>query len=300
MDLQTLLNSKQAGELALFLSRLIPPSVGYRLARFVAARIAANPETPIVQAIRENQWVVNREALSPEQLDEVVVESLGYITRAFFELFRYLDNPERLAELVVFDSPAQELILRSAQSVQGVVACGLHMSNFDLVIRVAAHKGARILGLSLPEANEAIEWQHQLRRQIGVEILPASISNMRQLIRRLQAGEMVMTGIDHPRPGLNYHPLFFGRPAQLPTHHIVLAQKARVPIVLLTSVLEEDGRYHVHTSDYIEMTVSGDHDLDMRQNTEKVMQAAEALISLAPRQWTVFQPVWPGVSQEMP
>jgi lauroyl/myristoyl acyltransferase len=300
MNLQTILNSKQAGRVALFLSRHIPPSMGYRLARLMAARIAANPETPMVQAIRANQWVVCGGNLSASQLDQAVLDCLGCVARSFFELFRYMNEPARLEEMVIFDRRAQELIQRSLRSERGVVACGLHMGNFDLVVRVAAHKGAHILGLSLPEANEAIEWQHELRRQVGVEILPASIANLRQLIRRLQAGEMVITGIDHPRPGLNYHPVFFGRPAQLPTHHIYLAQKARVPIVLLTSVLEEDGRYHVHTSDYIEMTVSGDHDMDMRQNTEKVMQAAEALISLAPRQWTVFQSVWPGVSQEMP
>jgi phosphatidylinositol dimannoside acyltransferase len=300
MNLQTILNSKQAGRVALFLSRHIPPSVGYRLARFAAARIAANPETPMVQAIRANQWVVCGGNFTASQLDQAVLECLGCVSRSFFELFRYLNEPARLDEMVIFDSRAQELLQRGRQTERGVVACGLHMGNFDLVIRLAAHKGAHILGLSLPEANEAIEWQHALRRQVGVEILPASIANLRQLIRRLQAGEMVITGIDHPRPGLNYHPVFFGRPAQLPTHHIYLAQKARVPIVLLTSVLEDDGRYHVYTSDFIEMTVCGDHDLDMKQNAERVMQAAEALIALAPRQWTVFQPVWPQVLEEIP
>ena len=71
---------------------------------------------------------------------------------------------------------------------------------------------------------------------MGLEILPATIANIRQLIRRLQAGEMVITGVDRPTSDLKYHPVFFGRPAQLPTHYIYLALKAHVPIVLLASM----------------------------------------------------------------
>lgn len=300
MNLQTILNSRQAGRLALFLSRLIPPAAGYRLARWVAARIAASPQTPMVQAMRANQWVVSGGALSADQLDVAVLESLNHVTRSFFQLFHYLDDPEALDKLVVFGPQALELIQRPLQADRGAVVCGLHMSSFDLVIRTAALKGAHILGLSLPEADEAVEWQHKMRRQAGVEILPASIANLRQLVHRLEAGEMLITGIDHPRPGLNYHPVFFGRPAQLPTHHIYLAQKARVPIYLLASILEDDGRYHVHSSDVIEMTSCPDRDQEMACNAERVLQAAEALIRRAPRQWTIFQPVWPDILEQVP
>lgn len=300
MNLQTILNSKQAGRLALFLSRQIPSAAGYRLADAVAARIAANRQTPLVQAIRANQWVVGGCALSASELDAIVLESLGHVARAFFQLFRYLNSPAALEELVVFGPEAQELLRRGPRAERGLVVCGLHMSSFDLVMRAAALQGAHIFGLSLPEANEAVEWQHELRRQVGMEILPASMANLRQTVHRLQAGEMVVTGVDHPRPGLKHQPLFFGRPAQLPTHHVYLAQKAGVPIVLLASVLEEDGRYHVYSSGPIEMTAQGDRDRELVRNAEKVLQAAEALIRRAPHQWTIFQPVWPEALGEMP
>jgi phosphatidylinositol dimannoside acyltransferase len=299
MNLQTLLNSKQAGKLALFLSRRIPLSAGYRLAAFAAARIAANPQTPLVQAIRANQWAVSGGTLSAGELEEIVPESLGYVARAFFELFRYLDDPAALENLVVFGPEALDLLHRGSQAGRGVVVCGVHMSGFDLVMRAAALTGAHLFGLSLPEANEAVEWQHEMRRQVGMEILPASIGNLRQAVHRLAKGEMVITGIDYPRPGLKYQPLFFGRPAQLPTHHVYLAQKACVPIVLLASVLEEDGRYHVYSSGYIEMTPGDDREKEMVHNAEKVLQAAEALIRRAPHQWTIFQPVWPDVLENL-
>jgi lauroyl/myristoyl acyltransferase len=300
MNLQTMLNSKQAGKLALFLSSRIPPSVGYRLARIIAARIAANPQTPMVQAIRANQWVVSGGCLSASELDEAVLESLENIARAFFQLFRYLNDPSKLDELVVFNHQAWELICRKPSAGRGLVVCGVHSSSFDLVVRAAAHKGARILALSLPEADDAVEWQHNIRRQVGLEILPATVANIRQLVHRLEAGEMVLTGVDRPMPDLKYHPVFFGRPAQLPTHHIYLAQKARVPIVLLASIMQSDGRYHVVSSDYINMETGDSRSEEMTNNAERVLQAAEALIRRSPRQWTVFQPVWPQVLEEVP
>jgi phosphatidylinositol dimannoside acyltransferase len=300
MNLQNILNSKQAGRFALFLSRHTPPSVGYRLAHLLAVRIAASPQTPAVQAIRANQWVVSGGSLTASQLDGVVAESLEYVARAFFQLFHYLNDPSMLDELVVFNTQAMELINQKPQAGRGIVVCGVHSSSFDLVVRAAAHKGGQILGLSLPEANQAVEWQHKIRRQAGLEILPASVPNFRRIIHRLEAGEMVLTGVDHPTPDLKYHPLFFGRPAELPTHHIYLAQKARVPIVLLASILQEDGHYHVVSSEKIEMVTCANRHDEMTTNAERVLQAAEGLIRLSPSQWTVFKPLWPQALKEVP
>jgi KDO2-lipid IV(A) lauroyltransferase len=229
-----------------------------------------------------------------------VLISLDNVARSSFQLFRYLNNPARLDDLVVFNPQAWELISREPKAGRGLVVCGVHSSSFDLVMRFAAMKRAGILALSLPETNQAVEWQHEIRRQVGLEILPATMANIRQLVHRLQEGEMVLTGVDYPIPGVKYHPLFFGRPAQLPTHYIYLAQKARVPIVLLASILQADGRYHVVSSDYIEMETCSNRSDEMVANAERVLQAAEALIRLSPCQWTVFQPLWPQVLKDVP
>jgi KDO2-lipid IV(A) lauroyltransferase len=211
-----------------------------------------------------------------------------------------MDDPEALKDLVVFNQQALELIHRGPQDERGVLVCGVHSSSFDLALRAAVPKGAHILALSLPETNEAVEWQHTIRNQVGFELLPATMANIRHLVHRLEAGEMVLTGVDRPMPDLKYHPVFFGRPAQLPTHYVYLAQKARVPIVLWSSVLEDDGRYHVYSSDYIEMETGSSRSEEMIHNAERVLQAAEPLIRRSPHQWTVFHPIWPQVLEEVP
>ena len=300
MDLQTFLNSRQAGILAFRISRSLPSGLGHRLARSIADRISTRRQLPLVQAIRANRWVVSGEELSGSQLDQAVRENLRHIAQSFYTLFRCLDDPDASQSLVVFNPQIEELIIRSQEGKQGVIVAGLHLSNFDLVFQAAALHGLHAVGLSLPEASQAIEWQHHFRRQAGLEILSASLANFRQVIGRLEAGQTVVTGIDRPVKESKRKPLFFSRRAHLPVHHIQLALKARVPIVLIGAVLNSDGKYHIHASNYLEMQQFSDHQDELLWNAEKVLEIAADMIRLAPHQWGVVQPVWPEVLAELP
>ncbi len=141
-----------------------------------------------------------------------------------------------------------------------------------------------------------MKWQHTLRRRSGLEILDANLANLRQIILRLQNGETVVTGIDRPIPDPKIKPVFLGYPAHLPVHHIHLALKAQVPIIVMGAVYGEDGRYHIHSSKEIHMQQHSDHQHDLQLNAERVLSEAQKIISLAPQQWSVFQSVWPEVT----
>jgi KDO2-lipid IV(A) lauroyltransferase len=103
----------------------------------------------------------------------------------------------------------------------------------------------------------------------------------------------VLTGIDRPVPDPGSRPRFFGRPAVLPMHHIFLATKARVPVMLMASDLQADGKYHIATSDLIEMDPDPDRERGAIRNAEKVLTIAEGFIRRVPQQWLVSLPVWP-------
>lgn len=83
-------------------------------------------------------------------------------------------------------------------------------------------------------------------------------------------------------------------------HHIFLATKARVPIVVAVTILQEDGKYHVFASDFIEMDSHPDPDVEMIRNAEKVLHIAEKFIRRAPEQWSVPLPVWPEIMDLVP
>jgi KDO2-lipid IV(A) lauroyltransferase len=296
-NLQTILTSPSAAKLAYMLCRLLPPRMGYSLARSIAGRIADRPDMPVVQAMRINQWM--SDPTCRDRLDAAVRDCLGYIAIGFYQLFRNYSRPQAMQRLVAPDPRIDELIARSHEQRSGLMIAGLHMSGFDLVSQAIFQRGLRAMALSLPETTETIEWQHDLRRRSGVDIRPPTIANLRLAVERLQQGGLVMTGIDRPMPGLKYTPRLFGRPARLPTHHIYLALKARVPVLVVGAEFREDGKYHLLVSPEVHLQPETNHRGEMLVNAERVLALAETIICQAPRQWTVPYPLWPEVETEM-
>lgn len=298
MELQRLLNSRKAGEWVLRICRIVPPKTGTLLSRWVAGRIASNQQAEAVQAVRLNQWMVSGGSLSGTSLDRAALACWQFITFSFYELFHYIDFPEQLQQKVDFSPQVEALIARSRDirpgAGPGLILAGVHLAGFDLVAQAATLHGLRAIALSLPQASDSIEWQHQFRRKVGMEIMPANLANLKSTIQRLAAGEIVLTGIDRPMPGLKYRPLFFGQPACLPTQHITLALKTNAPIVVLAPIRGADGRYTVCTSEFLTLRHYRDHTETIVCNAERVLEAAAALICKAPRQWSITHSIWPG------
>jgi KDO2-lipid IV(A) lauroyltransferase len=131
-----------------------------------------------------------------------------------------------------------------------------------------------------------------------MNIVPTSVAALRRAIRHLEQGGMLVTGIDRPIPNPEICPHFFGRPATLPVHHIFLAMKAQVPVIVAAANLQSDDRYHVFASDLIEM--DADRQTGLLCNAEKVLAVAEQFIRNCPEQWCVPLPVWPQVMDLVP
>jgi KDO2-lipid IV(A) lauroyltransferase len=137
--------------------------------------------------------------------------------------------------------------------------------------------------------------EYEIRKRTGMNLVPASVGALRQALKQLQQGGMVLTGIDRPIEKPEVMPRFFGRPAALPIHHIYLAMKARVPIVITAAYRQEDGKYHVFASEPVEMDSCPVPEETLLHNAEKVLAVAERFIRRAPQQWSVPLPVWPHV-----
>ena len=300
VDLQKIINSSLSLRLVSALAQRLPPRVGYRLADFAAAQIARQHNSGVVRAVRANQWVIRGETLDGEMLDQIVHETFRYWARAIFDLYHYLQTPDAVEQFIVLEPSFQSLVQRPEFDKRGLMIVGLHLSNFDLILQWLCRQGMNPLLLTIPNPQGGRQLEYELRKRVGMRLLPASVSAFRQAIRHLQWGGMVVTGIDRPIPSPRGCPRFFGRPAALHMHHIFLATKAHVPIVVAVTALQGDGKYHVFASEFIEMDSHPDVDLAMLQNAEKVLSAAEEFIRLVPQQWSVPLPVWPQVMDLVP
>jgi len=300
MDIQQLINSSFSLRLVYTFARLLPPRLGYRMARLAADQIAAQRDSDLVRAVRSNQWVVCGETRDKETLDRAVLATFRNWARAIFDLYHYLEDPDSTGQLIVTDERVRQLIRRPEFDRRGLLIIGLHISNFDLVLQWLCRQMISPLVLTIPNPRGGRRVEYEIRKKTGMNLVPVSIEALRHAVSHLKEGGVVLTGIDRPISEPRSRPRFFGRPAALPLHHIFLGMKARVPMLMAVNYLEPDGKQHVITSDLIEMDSYPNHEHAMAANGEKVLALAEEFIRRAPQQWSVPLPVWPETMDLVP
>jgi KDO2-lipid IV(A) lauroyltransferase len=293
MDLQQVINSSWGLKLAMWLARTAPPGVGYKIAGWVADIMSSRRGAPVVRAIRLNQWMAHGQNLEGRALDAAVRATFQHSARAIFDLHHYIDDMPATQRLVDLEPPVRDFVARKEFESRGLVAVGLHMSNFDLVLQWMCKQGLKPLVLTIPAPAGGRRLEYEARLKTGMNLVPTSVSALRQAVKHLQQGGLVVTGIDRAIENPPVCPRFFGSPAALPVHHIYLAQKAHVPVQIFATTLQPDGRYRVFCSDLIEMDEHLDRDIETLRNAEKVLNIAESMIQKAPEQWLVPLPVWP-------
>ena len=299
-DPQNTINSPLGLSIALLIGRYTPNCIGHPLVNFAADRISARKNWKMVQAARLNQWVVRGGNLSQAALDEAVCQNFRSTARSIFDLYHNINNPNVFRQIIDVHPLAEELLHRPEYADRGLVVAGIHMSNFDFIGQAAGMSGVKAMFLALPDMHPGYRKQLKLRREKGMNILPTSSGTIKQAVKFLRDGGTVMTGIDRPDESYPYRPLFFGRPAPLPIHHIFMALKAQVPVLVGAVICQSDGKYHFLFSEPIEMQPHPDRHQEIVQNAEKVLQAAEDFIHYDPSQWSMTFPVWPDAMLQVP
>ena len=298
--IERLINSSAALNMVTAIARAAPPGLGYSVASMVARWIDSLHDSGPVIAIRSNQRVIAGGNSIPGDLDPTTRVVLQNSARSIYELYHYIQKPGAIGRLYSIDPSFQAIYERPEFDGGGLVLAGLHMVGFDLGLQWLCMNRFRPLVLTIPSPQGGRWMEYETRRQSGVNIVPGSVKGLLQAIRHLQRGGMLVTGIDRPVPDPDPRPLFFGRPAALPAHHVFLALKTHVPIVVVVSRLEEDGKHHILASPPIAMDPYPDRADELLFNAEKVLSVAEGFIRQTPLQWLISLPVWPDIINDVP
>jgi phosphatidylinositol dimannoside acyltransferase len=300
IDLQQLINSPIAVHLVSLLGRVIPPRLAYPVCDLIADRVASRRDSRVTQAVRVNQWMVRGANLEKEALDRVVWETFRNNARNLYDLYHYVENPEATYRILSLSATALGLVERPEIGDRGLVIVGLHLSNFDLALQSICRQGFKAIVLTIPNPQGGRRVEYEMRRRTGMNLVPASFRALRQAVKHLERGGMVLTGMDRPVPDPKTCPRFFGRTAPLPVHSVYLASKARVPVVVMAVLQQADGIYHLMASEPIEMEDHPDNGTEILRNAEKVLEQIEDFIRMAPQQWNMFLPVWPDMLEKVP
>lgn len=298
MNLQDILNSRASVAFALGLSKILPPSVGYPLSRWIADLIYSRKTSKPVKAVRSNQWVIHNKNLSPETLEQKVQNVFRNTSRSLYDFYHYLHDPKMVMDLVEFDTSFKTAFDLARREETGTFFVAPHISNFDMIARAIVLRGLPIHILSYPQPSGGYRWQNDLRALPDLKITPVSINAIQQASQTIRNNRTVITGVDRPLPDKDskYMPRFFGIPSAMPVFHIRLALKHKIPITVLGASRRSDGSCIVWASDPIPMQQHSDLIYETIRNAENVLNAIAEFICKAPEQWAMFYPVWPGIS----
>jgi len=292
--MQRFFNSSFGVSFGLALGRLTPPKLGYRLSTFGARILARRVDSPMVKAVRANQFVVRGGTSTPEELDQAVADVLTHAGRCFVDLYHNLQNPVGLKSRSPLTPALGNLITRSHTDSDGAFVVAPHLSNFDLVLLAAAYRGLKAQVLSYSNPTGGYKIQNELRAKTGLNITPVSPEIHQQAIDNMRNGGIVVTAVDRPIRRKAHYMKFFGQPSPLPAGHIRMALEANVPIIVAAAEWQTDGLYHLHLSDPIELVPNDDPDEVIRINGEVVLQVIEGHIRKNPSQWLMYYPAWPN------
>ncbi len=294
------LDSPNGLRLAASVARSTPRRIGYPIARMAGYWISSRRSSAAVRAVRTNQWVISGMQASKEELDQAVRLVFHNSALSIYELHHYVGDPQKAEPLFHLEDSIKDLLTRPAFDSRGVVVVGMHLRSFDLAFQMLAMNLDRHLALTIPNPAGGRQLEFEIRQRTNLNMVPGSIQGLRQALAHLKKGGVVITGIDHPQPGLNLHPRFFDQPSSLPTHYVYLALKANAPLVFVMSRLEADGKYHIRALPPLEVEPYPDPSQTLKLNAEKVLSIAEGYIRQAPYQWVMSHPVWPDLVDQVP
>ena len=294
---QRFLGSRPVTGLGMYVARHVPPSVGVAIAGLIAGLI--NWLKPSVYwIVYANLCQVVGPQVDEKRVHRMVRQVFHNTARNNYELWHLVGRGCDALDAAVHIPPhVWESIGQAHQRGKGVIIVGVHTGNFDVgLLALATRKWEiQILGIASPPAG-GFDLMDHMRTSQGLYLTSISIPALREAIKRLRAGGILLTGVDRPVGDEEHWVEFFGRPAPLPTGHVRLALKTDAAIVVVGAHRRPHGVNQVGVSPPIEMIRTGDAEEDLRVNMRRVTFWLEEFIRPQPEQWGMFVPVWPEMS----
>jgi KDO2-lipid IV(A) lauroyltransferase len=295
MWIRSIAMSRWGPGIGLFLVRLIPYRLAYSVGKILSRWVTRNPKAPMNQAIRANQAIVRGLPYDDPALDSVAYEVMKMNARGFIDFFKAIAGGENtVRKTCVIDEPLKSNLGGWVEGERGLIIIGPHLLGFDIFMLYLGVLGYPIQAISYPDPRGSYIAQNTLRRRFGFNITPLSVQTLRESLRTLQRGEVLMTAVD--RPGLGGESLnFFGREVVLPVGPARLAVKTNSRVIAGVPYLDENGIYHGFGADIFDPPNSGDEKKDALEVAQRVLAAFEISIRKWPENWLMFYPVWPDV-----
>jgi lauroyl/myristoyl acyltransferase len=265
----------------------------YGIARFVADRIYDwGPR--IGPNVRSNV----RHVLGPDATDEEVDRVARDCARNTGRYYADVVGMHRMDVRKFFD---HDLVLegleyvREAQSAgHGVVLASAHYANPEFAVQGLLAAGIKVFALVEPlEPPELGRLMRSLRTVHGHVYEPVSFAAIKHAMTWLREGGVVAILVDRDIQKRGTVLEFCGAPARFPTGAVDLA--IRTNSVLMPGWVRREGGFKIRAAigPPMPLVVTGDHDADLRVNTQHLLARFETHLKQDPGQWSVLDRIWP-------
>lgn len=280
--------------LAIVVSQLLPPFIGYPVAHLISWIVACFPNGSAFRSLKLNQWIASGKKLSNRELKKRVRRIFYNQGIALYDFYHAFDRPDLIRRMVKMTPAFTQIVKECMRGDQPTLLLMPHLTGFNMGGLRLTQEGLQYLVLAHPNPSRGYKWQNKLRNDRGMEVVPFTAANFVRARERLQQGGTVLTGVDRPMGGSSYHPKFFGCPADLPVAYIRLALKTNARVFVVGFMTLEDHTQVIDVSEEVIMERLEDPEREFIINAEKVLKIAEGFIRKDPTQWMMFYPVWPG------
>jgi KDO2-lipid IV(A) lauroyltransferase len=189
-----------------------------------------------------------------------------------------------------------EHLLGALEDGNGVVIALPHLGGWEWAGRWLADQGHQVTVVVEPlENQEVFDWFVDLRRKLGMHVVPLGPGAGPAVIRALKANEIVclLSDRDIQRNGIEVE--FFGERTTLPGGPATVALRTGAALLpTATYFTNQYNGHHAVVRPPIPTERRGTLREDISRITQSLARELEVLIGRAPEQWHLFQPNWPS------
>jgi lauroyl/myristoyl acyltransferase len=170
-----------------------------------------------------------------------------------------------------------------------------HIGGFDFAAAWLAGRGLPpAVVVESVEPPELFEWFADVRRAIGMEVIPLGPEAATGVIRALRENRVVCLLADRDIVGDGMPVEFFGETTTLPAGPATLALRTGAALIPTAVYFRPHGRHFVRICPPLPVERRGRLREDVARVTQDLARRFEELVRMAPEQWHVMQPNWPS------
>ncbi len=212
--------------------------------------------------------------ISKESFQNLIINGIEYfrLKRSFYKMDRFVKGHNT------------QVLDRLAKEKKGAICVTGHISNWELCFLAYTQKQPSIAIGKKIKNSKLYQYIQSIRTMHGGEII-----DMKQAIshgiKSLRKGRIFSMVNDQAYTGSSYSYPFFGARAWTSTAPALMAYKANVPIIIVTTTRLEGGRYEYTLSDPIWPNTDLPLKKEVYRLMDTMMQHFEAHIKKHPGQW---------------